>query len=53
VTFPRDVSNCSFTATQAGTPSSATLGVASAGDGAVTVTSSAAPRPAFHLQVIC
>jgi hypothetical protein len=53
VTFPKDVSACSFTATEGGTtPSGDSISVASAGGQAVDVTFQTARQP-FHLQVIC
>jgi hypothetical protein len=59
VTFPKDVSKCSFTATQNGAAATPglTLAVASAGTNKVTVDEAANPVLAtpvpFHLQVIC
>ena len=55
VTFSKDVSACSFTATEAGgaAPTGGDLSVSSGGGSAVDVTFDGATRPAFHLQVIC
>jgi hypothetical protein len=54
VTFSKNVSACSFTASEAGTdaPTGGDISVGSAGGAAVDVTFSG-PRSAFHLQVIC
>lgn len=55
VTFPKDVSKCSYTATPnaaAATPG-LSLAVASAGGNQVTVDQSAAPLVPVHVQVIC
>ena len=53
VTFPKDVSACSFTATESdGSPSGETIAVASTGGGDVDVAFQTT-RQAFHLQVIC
>jgi hypothetical protein len=53
VTFPVDVSNCSFTATQNGATSAGiSFAATSAGGRAVTVDQDGGPV-AFHLQVIC
>jgi hypothetical protein len=53
VTFPKDVSACSFVAVEAdGSPSGETIAVASAGGGNVDVVFEVTRR-VFHLQVIC
>lgn len=53
VTYAKDVSACSFTATVNGTPTALSASPTS-GDGRSVDVSSAAPDlPAFHLQVIC
>ena len=54
VTFSKDVSACSFTATQAdGSADPVALGAVSAGGGNVTVNQAGGTAVPFHLQVIC
>jgi hypothetical protein len=57
VTFNKDVSKCSFTASPQGDSSDVTPGVASGGTSAPTTVKvdfdNAGPATAFHLQVIC
>jgi hypothetical protein len=54
VTFNRDVSKCSYTATaNGGTPQALAVAMGTATNQVVVTEDPAAPAVAFHLQVIC